>query len=139
MDAAISTLREAESRIAGSARLQRQLLDVYIRHNRRREALEEVGRLAFDKSHRDALRTAVRGACLAANEDWTAALPYLQSAFAAGCRDEFCLRWLAISWTHRRACELTPLRSANERSGQKFWRTYPMVRSTLPFSQAAAT
>jgi glycosyltransferase involved in cell wall biosynthesis len=97
VDAAIATLGDAQSRFPESVRLRWQLLDVYVRHNRRKEALDAVTQLATDNQHREALRTAVRGACLAANGDWTAALAYLQGAFAAACRDEFCLRWLAMA------------------------------------------
>jgi predicted Zn-dependent protease len=97
VDAAIATLREAESRLSDAARLRRQLLDIYIRQNRRKEALEEVNRLPGDNQHREALRTAVRGACLAGKGEWTAALAYLQTAFGCGCRDEICLRWLTIA------------------------------------------
>jgi hypothetical protein len=50
-----------------------------------------------DTPHREALRSAVRGACLAAKQDWPAALTYLQTAHEAGCRDIICLRWLAIT------------------------------------------
>jgi tetratricopeptide (TPR) repeat protein len=98
VDAAIATLQESGSRLVASTRLRQQLLDVYVRHNRRNDALAEVDRRSHDNHQRDALRTAVRGACLAATDNWTASLPFLQAAFGAGCRDELCLRWLTIAF-----------------------------------------
>jgi tetratricopeptide (TPR) repeat protein len=97
LDAAIATLRAGEARLAGGPRLRRHLLDLYIRHDRRKEALDEVNRLPAETTHREALRTAVRGACLAAKADWVPALAYLQTAFGSGCRDLLCLRWLTIA------------------------------------------
>ena len=97
LDGAIATLREGETQLAGGPRLRRQLLDLYIRHDRRKDALDEVNRLPVETTHREALRNAVRGACLAANEDWVPALAYLQTAFGSGCRDVLCLRWLTTA------------------------------------------
>ncbi len=97
LDGAIATLREGETRLASGPRLRRQLLDLYIRHDRRKDALDEVNRLPVETTHREALRNAVRGACLAANEDWVPALAYLQTAFGSGCREVLCLRWLTIA------------------------------------------
>src|SRR5437016_4601241 len=37
------------------------------------------------------------------------------------------------------SCELMSDRSTKRRNGQKFCRTYPIARSTFPFSQAALT
>ena len=82
-----------------SLRLQRRLLDsLRGQHDRRKEAtLDQVARLPADTPHRDALRSAVRGACLAAQKNWTAARAYLQTAYDAGCRDVLCLRWLSVA------------------------------------------
>jgi predicted Zn-dependent protease len=78
-----------------SDRVRQQLLDLHIKHNRRQEALAEVDRWPGSIPNRDSLRTAVRGACLAAQQQWPAALPYLRRAYDAGCRQSLCLRWLA--------------------------------------------
>jgi tetratricopeptide (TPR) repeat protein len=97
IDAAIATLCEGDLRFSGGPRLRRQLLDLYIRHDRRKEALEEVNRLPSETPNREAMRSAVRGACLAAKEEWIEGLAYLQAAFSAGCHDLLCLRWLTIA------------------------------------------
>ena len=78
-------------------RIRRQLIDIYIRRDRRKEALAELERLPEETPHREALRGAIRGACLAATRNWVPALAYLQTAHAAGCRDLICLRWLAAA------------------------------------------
>lgn len=89
----VAALSQAES----SSRVRRHLIDLDIKHDRRREALEEVDRLPAETPHREALRTAVRGACLAAKQSWAPALGYLQTAYTAGCRDPICLRWLSLA------------------------------------------
>ena len=73
------------------------MIDIYIRRDRRKEALAELERLPEETPHREALRGAIRGACLAATRNWVPALAYLQTAHAAGCRDVICLRWLAAA------------------------------------------
>lgn len=82
---------------ADPVRLRRRLIDLYVKLDRRKEALEQVSLLPNDTPHRDALRSAVRGACLAAQKNWVAARAYLQTAYDSGCRDLLCLRWLAVS------------------------------------------
>jgi hypothetical protein len=72
-------------------------MDLHIKHDRRQDALAEADRLASDSSQREALRTAVRGACLAAKQNWSSALAYLQTAYEADCRDPLCLRWLSMT------------------------------------------
>lgn len=79
-----------------SLRLRRQLIDLHIKHNRRQEALSEAEHLsAATGTQLETLRNAVRGACLAAQQQWPEALAYLRTAHEAGCRDPICLRWLA--------------------------------------------
>ena len=53
--------------------------------------------LSSDTPHRDLLRGVIRGACLAAQKNWVAARPYLQTAYDTGCRDLLCLRWLGVT------------------------------------------
>lgn len=96
-DPAVQTLETAIAARPDSPRLRRHLLEMYIRHDRRREALEQVSLLPDDTPHREAMRSAVRGACLAAKENWIPALAYLQTAYGAGCRDAICLRWLVAA------------------------------------------
>jgi hypothetical protein len=74
------------------------LLDLYIRRDRRKEALDLIGRIYPATPLREALRSAVRGACLAGQQNWIPALAYLQTAFGAGCRDVICLRGLVTAY-----------------------------------------
>jgi len=80
-----------------SDRLRRRLIDLHVKQGRCDEALGLADRLAVPPEQREPLRNAVRGACRAAARDWTAALGYLQSAYAAGCGDPICLRHLAVT------------------------------------------
>jgi tetratricopeptide (TPR) repeat protein len=96
--AARRTLETAIAAKPASQRLRRQLLELHIRHDNRKEALELVGQLPADTPHREALRSAVRGACLAAKQNWIPALAYLQTAFGSGCRDVICLRGLVTTY-----------------------------------------
>ncbi len=96
-DDAEPRLRRALDANPLSLRVRRHMIDLCIKHDRRQQALAEVDRLPSDTPHRDALRGAVRGACLAVQQDWAAALKFLQTAHQAGCRDIVCLRWLSIT------------------------------------------
>jgi tetratricopeptide (TPR) repeat protein len=96
-DAARRTLEAAIQRKPTSQRLQRQLLEFYIRRDHRKEALDLADRFSRSGS-REALRSAVRGACLAAKQNWVPALAYLQTALGAGCRDVIC--WRALMTAH---------------------------------------
>ncbi len=80
-----------------SQRVRRHLIDLHVRNDRRKEALFEFDRLPADTPYREALRSAIRGACLAAKRNWVPAAAYLQTAYAAGCRDVLCLRWLSLT------------------------------------------
>lgn len=96
-EAAFAVLEQALQHMPESPRVRRHLIDLCIKHNRRQQALAQVDLLAAGTPQRTALRGAVRGACLAARQDWPEALGFLQAAHEAGCRDPICLRWLAIS------------------------------------------
>jgi tetratricopeptide (TPR) repeat protein len=98
LDAARGTLETALAAKPDSERLRRPLLDLYIRRDCRREALDLVGNMPAEASHREALRSAVRGACLAAKQNWIPALAYLQTARGTGCRDPICFRGLVASY-----------------------------------------
>ncbi len=79
-----------------SETLTRHLLNAYIRQGLRDEAIQLVGHLGITE-HKEALTSAVRGACLASKENWLPANAYLKTAFDAGCRDVVCLRWYAVA------------------------------------------
>jgi Flp pilus assembly protein TadD len=101
-DDARAVLDEALAGGGDSARIRRRLIDLHVKHDRRKEALEQVVLLSLPASQTDSLRTAVRGACLAAKQDWPSARTYLRAAYDAGCRDLLCLQWLAVTLV---ACE----------------------------------
>ncbi|MBN2578217.1 MAG: glycosyltransferase [Pirellulales bacterium] len=88
-------LEDALSRYPRSARLQRSALEVFIRLGREEKALEIAKTLFSGSPDRMLLAQVVRGACLARNRRWTAALASLQSAYLSGCKHPFCLRHLA--------------------------------------------
>ncbi|MHB1033317.1 MAG: tetratricopeptide repeat protein [Pirellulales bacterium] len=96
-DEARRELEEALTRSPSSVRLRRHLVDLHVKHAGRDEALAEVEKLPLEPSARESLENAVRGACLAAKENWIGAMAYLKTAYAAGCRDRLCMRWLAVS------------------------------------------
>ncbi len=96
-DGALAVLESAAAQTPGTIRLRRHMIDLHIKHDRRKEALAEFDRLPAEIPHREALRSAVRGACLANRQNWGAALGYLRAAHDAGCRDSLCLRWLALA------------------------------------------
>jgi len=96
-DASRETLRAGLKRWPQSTRLRRHLINLHIKYGRGQEALAEVDHFPAGTPHREALRCAVRGALLASQQNWTAALPYLKTAYSANCRDPLCLRWLAVA------------------------------------------
>ena len=97
LDAAEDVLNEALTASVPSPRVRRHLIELLVKRSKCDEALEQVRRLPRDTPHREALRSAVRGACLAAKQNWIAAKAYLKTAHTAGCRDAICLRWLALT------------------------------------------
>ena len=80
-----------------SLRLRRQLIELHVKHGRRDEALAQFDLLPADLPNREALRSAIRGACLAAARSFIPARSYLETAYQAGCRDLICLRWLVAT------------------------------------------
>lgn len=77
-----------------SDRVRRQLIEICIKMNDRQAALAQVDQLSTAAQSGDTLRTAIRGACLAAQGNWISAKAYLETAFNAGCRDTLCFRGL---------------------------------------------
>ena len=96
-DDARTTLETALSRYPRSVRIRRQLLDLHLRNGREAEALTVAEALPVDPAEQPSFADAIRGACQAAQQQWTRALGYLQAAYVAGCRDLICLRWLAVT------------------------------------------
>jgi tetratricopeptide (TPR) repeat protein len=91
------SLEEALQRLPHSTRLRRNLIELQCRGGQLLEALAEAENLPRDFPHREAYRSAIRGACQAARGNWIPAAAYLQTAHAAGCRETLCLRWLSLS------------------------------------------
>ncbi len=90
---ALEIVEGQAARPDASRRIVRQLLDMYILRGQRAAALELLPRLSIAVQDRDSLRSAIRGACLAAKQQWSQAISYLEMAWKAGCRDIVCLRW----------------------------------------------
>ena len=91
---AIELLARELAEAPNASRLRRQLLDLHVNKGDREEALAVVNAMPRNIANREALRGAVRGACLAATGNWVSAKPHLETAYKAGCRDTICLRWL---------------------------------------------
>lgn len=96
-EAAQAVLEEQLQNYPESLRLRRQLLSLYIRLAKRKEAIAQVERLPPETPYLEALQSAVRGACLAASKNWGQALAYLESAYRQGCRDVICLQWYTLT------------------------------------------
>jgi tetratricopeptide (TPR) repeat protein len=97
-DEARAVLEKEMAANPAATRLRRQLLELHVRHARRDEALAVVSGIPRSVPNREALRSAVRGACLAAEANWIAARSYLETAYKAGCREPLCLRWLTATY-----------------------------------------
>ncbi|WP_158265217.1 tetratricopeptide repeat protein [Blastopirellula marina] len=80
-----------------SVRLRRQVIEMYVKHGRREEALAELDKLPADQPKIESLRSAVRGAVLASQQKWASARPYLEAAYNQGSREAICLRWYATT------------------------------------------
>lgn len=94
-DASLQVLREAIVQHPDSTALKRHLLNGLIRQGSRDEAIEVAETLPVEDI--DSLRSVIRGACLAAEENWLAANAYLKVAYTAGNRDPLCLRWYTLT------------------------------------------
>lgn len=75
-------------------RLRRQLLQLCIHTGQHKQALRQVAQLPPETPYLDALKSAVRGACLASEGQWIPARAYLEAAYRGGSRDPICLEWL---------------------------------------------
>ena len=92
-----AVLQEALEAAPDSVKLRRQMIDLYIKLGKRTEALEEARRLPAETRNPEALRSAIRGACFASQQNWISARAYLEAAYNSGCRDVLCLRWLSLT------------------------------------------
>jgi predicted Zn-dependent protease len=90
-------LRTALAERPESLRLRRQLIGLYVKTGREREALAQCRHLPDDLPWKAEMPTVIRGAVLAAAKKSASALGPLQRAYQAGCRDPLCLRWLAAA------------------------------------------
>jgi tetratricopeptide (TPR) repeat protein len=91
---AVELLTKELSENPASPRLRRQLLELHVKSGRQEQAEAIVNAMPWNAPHRESLRSAVRGACMAASGQAKAAQPLLETAYQAGCRDPICLRWL---------------------------------------------
>ena len=96
-EGARQVLEEVVGRGNPSQRVVQQLIEFHVRAGRRAEALELVDQLPADFPHPDCFRSAIRGACLATEQNWISAKAYLQTAFNAGCREPLCFRWYSVA------------------------------------------
>jgi tetratricopeptide (TPR) repeat protein len=92
-----SVLESALAERPDSLRLRRQLIELYVKAGRERDALAQCKSLPEEMPHRSQMPSVVRGALLAAAKKSAAALGPLRAAYQAGCRDPLCLRWLAAA------------------------------------------
>ncbi|MBC8353655.1 MAG: tetratricopeptide repeat protein [Planctomycetes bacterium] len=94
---AVQTLVDATAIDPQSLRIRRHLLELYIQSGQRGDALKQLDQFPAEFPNRNALRSAVRGACMAAANNWIAAKAYLKTGYNAGSRDPICLRWYATT------------------------------------------
>jgi tetratricopeptide (TPR) repeat protein len=95
--AARASLIEARKSFPQSLRLARQLVELLAKEGNQDEAMAVLDDLPRETPQLDALRSAVRGVCLAVHGKWIAAKAYLDTAYRAGCRERLCLRWMVVS------------------------------------------
>jgi predicted Zn-dependent protease len=91
-------LEEALQKSTRSTRLREALVDLHVNCGRPTEALQHAMLLPAQLAKPETLEMVVRGACLAAQGNWTQAVCPLKDAYSAGCRDPLCLRWLTASF-----------------------------------------
>jgi predicted Zn-dependent protease len=96
-DRAEGVLLTALAERPDSPRLRRQLIELYVKAGRERDAVAQSKALPEDMPLRERMPHVVRGALLAAAKKSAAGLRPLRAAYLAGCRDPLCLRWLAAA------------------------------------------
>ncbi len=97
-DQALAALEEVAAQTE-AAWVRRRLVEKYVQLGRREEAMQAIRLLWPDASAEDIgrLQNVIQAACLAAQKDFRAALPILEEAYQAGCREPVCLHWLAAA------------------------------------------
>ncbi len=96
-EGALEVLTGAINHYPESDRVRNCLLDLLIKLNHADEAVC-LAQSMPQADPAEPFLNAVRGACKAAGKEWLEALGYLQSAYAAGCHDPLCLRWLTVTY-----------------------------------------
>jgi tetratricopeptide (TPR) repeat protein len=96
-DEARQVLEAAVARHPGSTQVINHLLHLYVKQGELKRALALADEYPGEWTGREALRSTVRGACLAAKESWIPARSYLAAAYQAGCRHVLCLRWYSVT------------------------------------------
>jgi tetratricopeptide (TPR) repeat protein len=94
---ALAVLVETTRQNPDSSGVQRQLLDFHVQHGHTDKALAQLDAWPTPLPDIEILRTAVKGACLAGQENWVTGRSYLEAAYSAGCRDPICLKWLSLT------------------------------------------
>ena len=129
-DEALALLQEAWLAFPESLRIGRQVVELHVNHGRRDEALVAVGKLPAELPGKENWRTAVQGACAAANANWMVAKTFLETAYRGGCRERFCLRWLCV----------TLLATGNAATAEvvlKVWQTIDGANPEIPYIRSA--
>jgi len=94
---ALAALQQAAEQ-TGAVWLRRRLVEKYVQLGRLPEAVQELSGLWRLQNGPDAeaemVQHVVQGAYLATQKDYEAALPLLEQAYQAGCRESVCLHWL---------------------------------------------
>lgn len=96
LEPALDVLRAAAEKFPHVHNLARRRLELLVQLGRDVEALALAPTVVTSGASLESLRIGLRGACLAAQGNWIAALTYLRTAFEATCRDPICLRWYAV-------------------------------------------
>ncbi len=96
LEPALEVLRTAAEKYPHVPNLARRRLELLVQLGRDVEALALAPTVAQPGTSLESLRIGLRGACLAAQGNWIAALTYLRTAYEATCRDPICLRWYAV-------------------------------------------
>ncbi len=92
-----AVLAEAVARLPGSHYLKNIYFELLVKLGRTADALALVEPPFVAPADRDGLRSAVRGACQAAKQNWIPALAYLETAYSSGCRHLVCLKWYTVA------------------------------------------
>jgi tetratricopeptide (TPR) repeat protein len=90
-------LQQAVADRPDSVRLRRQLIELYAKSGRERDAIAQCKLLPEDFPWRTHMPAVVRGAIMVAANKAADGLGPLRQAYQAGCRDLLCLRWLAAA------------------------------------------